>query len=397
MKFQKQSAVHSEPVKVSKIKRDLENKIYYFLDNSLDTPYVEFLIDLIEDENDKKLLIFYEILEKMQRNGLGKQFFPVLYLSVFSHFKSKQNLEENTSISIGGWPIFFYRAMSKGFDDAIRLFRGSHDDDEIVKQEFVYFLTNLYKDKGLELIKDTHLNKKSCYITDKAIQKEEIEKAIENYNNILTYRSLQEIIKKLSLEKIDKRDLNEEKLKKIGEGLFELKEYLKRNKDKYLKEISNYLNKNFYLKNLMEYGKTGNKVFLDKFGRLELDLYLPKNNYVEVGDTKMDYDKVFRNLVVFKFGKNGTGISIISPYYLTIMKLNAKRKKDINDLINLYESLFELNQSQLSFYNLEKPEEYLKKLPKEYKNIFLEELKKNKLYKNKNQTVLKIVDILENY
>jgi len=399
MNYFEKLKVHSEPVKVSKAKKELENKVYYFLEKGIETPYLEFLIDLIEKENNKKIVVFYTILEKMEENGLGKQFFPVLYLMTLSYFKNKQGFENNISIGIGGWSIFFYRVMSKGLDDAIRFFRGSHDDDQIAKNEFVSFLLNIYKDKGLEIIKETHLDKKSCYIIDKAIQIEEIEKALKNYNNLLTHRSLGEIIKKLNLRKIKETEVNEDKLKEVGEKLNELKDYLSKEKDKYLKEIRKYLDRNFYLKNLIDYGKTGNKVFLDKFGRLELDLYLPNKGYIEIGNVKIKAEELFNCAVEFRIGENNNNnkIVIVDPYHLTLMKLNAGREKDINDLINLYESLFELTKTERKHYNLKNPFDYLKRLSKDYKKLFLTKLKNSSLYKKRDKIVLKLVDFLENY
>jgi len=334
----------------------------------------------------------------MEENGLGKQFFPLLYLMTVSYFKNKQGFEKNSSISIGGWATFFYKVMSKGFDNAIRDFRGSHDDDEIAKNEFVTLITNLYTNKGLEILQNTHLDKKSCYVTDKAIQIEEIKRAIKNYNSFLTYRSLQDLIKKLGLKKINEEEMDDEELKKAGEKLNELKYFLDISKDSYLREISKYLEKNFYLKNLMDYGKSGNRVFLDKFGRLELDIYLPKKGYVKLGNRKIEAEPLFKNAVELDIGENSYNkITIVDPYYLTIMKLDAKREKDIKDLIGLYNCLFELSEVQRRHYKLKNPIEYLKELPKEYKEIFLEELKNNKLYKNKDETAVKIVDILKNH
>jgi hypothetical protein len=391
--------MHTQPVKVSKIKKKLEEKINYFLENDIDTPYVEFLMEAIDNKNAKKLIVFNEILENMEEAGLGKSFFPLLYINTFSFFKDKYGLDPKSSILIGGWATFFYDLMNNGFDDAIRKFRGSHDDDEIVDNYFVGFIESLYKDKGLENLISSHLGeeKKSCYITDKAIQIEEIQKMIMNYNSLFAEKQLQEYLQKLGLKKLEIYDLDKEKLKEVGEKIFELRESLKKEENSYLRKLGEWFDKNIYLKTLIDLGKGKDYTPLDKLGRLELDLYIKGKDKVQVGKVVMDSQKVTEDAAVYNFGNNGEGIKValIDPYHLTIMKLTAGRKKDINDLINLYKNIYELPEKLRKSYNLKSPEDYLKALPKEYKEKFLDLLSKNPLYQKKDKVITRIIENLK--
>ena len=105
----------------------------------------------------------------MQQEGLGKEFHPVKY-----YFMFLRNMGEASFFApLGGWAIFGYRVLARGFENAVRTFRGSHDLDLFAEDvSLINYVSQQYDSSQLSF-RETHLSKYSLQLADHAISLEE--------------------------------------------------------------------------------------------------------------------------------------------------------------------------------------------------------------------------------
>ncbi len=320
---------HIQKVKKSDVLKDLERRIETFSELGIESPYTNFLLevydkfyDSINKESSKdyrQIGYFLHFLKNIQKAGLGRLYFPLNYELVFLENSKDIPKEITKHTLIGGWALFNYLILLLGLEESIRNFRGSHDLDIIAFHNyFKNLVSSLYPQA--ETI-ETHLDKYSSYLTDDAIKYEEIENTLYNYNNLAKILKENNInMKEIKEEEFINYYLNPELFDKLKVEINSIKGKIPRN-------IENYIEKNFYLNWIRNF----NLVNLDKLGRLELDLYLPKNDKIFLGEKAYNVDEI--ELYKTKFGPYD--IYLPSPRFLIESKLKANRDKDIKDLILL--------------------------------------------------------------